>query len=84
VAPRVLRNSFIDLWNGRDDQAWHERERLAAELTTSIREQRAHELIPITGEVAGIVTEILPAGEIVRRMVAEAEVAARSAAGLMR
>lgn len=34
---------------------------------------RAHELIPLAGQSAGQVHEILPAAEILRRMVEQAE-----------
>jgi nitronate monooxygenase/enoyl-[acyl-carrier protein] reductase II len=77
VAPRVLRNEFIDEWLGRDDEVLRERERLTAEVMTAIKEKRPHELIPITGEIAGMATEILPAAEIVTRMVRDAEEALR-------
>ena len=39
-----------------------------------------HELLPFTGQTAGMVHDILPAGEIVERMVSEAELALTRAA----
>jgi enoyl-[acyl-carrier protein] reductase II len=82
AAPRVLRKPFIKQWLGRDDDVEREREQLANQVRTAMQEGRAHELIPITGEVAGMLKEILPANEIVRRMVAEAEAALGSTAPL--
>jgi nitronate monooxygenase/enoyl-[acyl-carrier protein] reductase II len=79
VAPRVLRTPFIERWLGRDDDVARERERLTAELRTAMEHGRSHELLLITGETAGMVTEVLPAAEIVRRMVEDAEVALRAA-----
>jgi enoyl-[acyl-carrier protein] reductase II len=73
VAPRVLRTPFIERWLGRDEEVAGQREGLVEEFTAAMDEGRAHELLPVTGEVAGMVKEILPAAEIVRRMVAEAE-----------
>ena len=73
VTPRVLRTPFVDEWLGRDDDVERERERLAAELMRAAQEGRAHELMAVTGEAAGLIAEILPAAEIVRRMVAGAE-----------
>jgi enoyl-[acyl-carrier protein] reductase II len=73
VAPRVLRTPFIERWLGRDEEVAGQREGLVEEFTAAMHEGRAHELLPVTGEVAGMVKEILPAAEIVRRMVAEAE-----------
>jgi NAD(P)H-dependent flavin oxidoreductase YrpB (nitropropane dioxygenase family) len=45
---------------------------------------RLHELVPLAGQTAGAIREILPAGEIVRRMMAEAKAALRGAAELAR
>jgi len=41
-----------------------------------------HELVPFTGQTAGLVREVLPAGEIVERMVSEAEEALERASAL--
>lgn len=45
----------------------------------TVRERRPA-LTPFTGQTAGLVGEVLPAGEIVRRMAAEACAALRHAA----
>jgi nitronate monooxygenase/enoyl-[acyl-carrier protein] reductase II len=49
---------------------------------SAIKERRPHELLPFTGQTAGIIRDILPAAEIVRKMVAEAEQALERAATL--
>jgi enoyl-[acyl-carrier protein] reductase II len=84
VAPRVLRTPFIERWLGRDEQVAGQREGLVEELTAAVQEGRAHELLPITGEVAGMVKQILPAGEIIRQMVADAEALIGDMAALTR
>jgi enoyl-[acyl-carrier protein] reductase II len=71
--PRVLRTPFVEEWNQRRDEVEREAERLSNDLITAIQQGRAHELVPFTGQTAGMIHEIMPAGEIVRRMVAEAE-----------
>jgi nitronate monooxygenase/enoyl-[acyl-carrier protein] reductase II len=73
VVPRVIRTPFVDEWWGRRDEAGQAAERLRSEVMTSLREGRAHELVPFTGQTAGLIREILPAAEIVRRIVADAE-----------
>jgi enoyl-[acyl-carrier protein] reductase II len=50
-----------------------EAERLRDEVLSAIRGRTTHELLPFTGQTAGMVHEVSPAGEIVERMVAEAE-----------
>jgi enoyl-[acyl-carrier protein] reductase II len=83
TVPRSLRTPFVDRWNGRRAQAEREAERLREELGAAMREGRAHELVPLTGQTAGMITEVLPVAEIIRRMTAEAEAALRSLHGLL-
>ncbi|MFY9586485.1 MAG: nitronate monooxygenase [Actinomycetota bacterium] len=77
TAPRLLRNAFVDEWLGRDEEVARDRERLTAEVMTAARQGRPHEVLPVTGEIAGMATEILPASEIVARMVRDADEALR-------
>jgi enoyl-[acyl-carrier protein] reductase II len=77
--PRVLRTPFVDEWNRRPDDVPAAAERLRGELMAALAEHRAHELVPFSGQTAGLVREILAAAEIVRRMVADAEAALVSA-----
>jgi enoyl-[acyl-carrier protein] reductase II len=81
--PRVLRTPFVEEWNQRRDEVEHEAERLSNDLITAIQQGRAHELVPFTGQTAGMIHEIMPAGEIVRRMVAEAEKTLQGATELL-
>jgi nitronate monooxygenase/enoyl-[acyl-carrier protein] reductase II len=80
--PRVLRTPFVDEWNARREEIGAEAARLSAELVASVRENRAHELVPFTGQTAGMIRDVLPAAEIVGRLVSEEEAALRSAPGL--
>jgi enoyl-[acyl-carrier protein] reductase II len=57
---------------------------LGGEVISALREGRGHELIPFTGQSAGMIHEVLAAGEIVRGLVAEAEEALRTAGSLSR
>lgn len=72
-APRVLRTDWVDRYQDDPEAATRDREQLGAELVEAVRAGRGHELVPFTGQSTGLISEILPAGEIVRRMVAEAE-----------
>jgi enoyl-[acyl-carrier protein] reductase II len=82
--PRVLRTTFVEEWNRRQEEVEREAERLSEELITAVRQGRGHELVPFTGQTAGMIREILPAGEIVRELVREAEETLRTAASLPR
>ena len=73
VVPRVIRTPFVDEWRGRRDEGGRAAEWLRGEVMAALREGRAHELVPFTGQTAGLIRELLPAAEIVRRIVAEAE-----------
>jgi enoyl-[acyl-carrier protein] reductase II len=73
VVPRVIRTAFVSEWERRPTEAAEQAERLRAEIMASVLEQRPHELTPFTGQTAGLIREVLPAGEIVRRLVTEAE-----------
>ena len=71
--PRALPTDFVERWNADPDGAATAGERLRGELIEAARAGRGHELVPFTGQTAGLINEILPAGEIVRRMLEEAE-----------
>ncbi len=73
VVPRVIRTDFVTEWEGRAEEAGAEAERLRGEIMGSIQRGTPHELTPFTGQTAGLIRDVLPAGEIVRRMVAEAQ-----------
>jgi enoyl-[acyl-carrier protein] reductase II len=82
VVPRVIRTDFVTRWEGRADEAREQAEQLGAEIMASVREGRQHEMTPFTGQTAGLIRELLPAAEIVRRMIGEAEGALAAAAAL--
>jgi enoyl-[acyl-carrier protein] reductase II len=70
---RAIRTPFIDQWQQRRDEAKQQAERLRSEVLAAAQQGRLHELMPVAGQSAGLIRDILPAGEIVRRMVAEAQ-----------
>lgn len=78
VVPRVIRTDFVAAWQGRAGEAAEQAERLRGEIMGSVRRGRPDELTPFTGQTAGLIAEVLPAGEIVRAMVADAQEALRT------
>lgn len=80
VVPRVLRTTFVDEWHGRSDEAAAQSERLRREIMASVRDGRPDALTPFTGQTAGLIDEVLPAGEIVQLLAAGAVAALRRGA----
>jgi nitronate monooxygenase/enoyl-[acyl-carrier protein] reductase II len=72
AVPNVIRTSFVDQWRSHPDEAQREADRLRGEIMDAVRERQIHDVLPFTGQSAGLVHEILPAAEIVASMVAGA------------
>ncbi len=77
AVPRSLTTPFIETWSGRSHEVAQHADRLRGELDEAMRSGRAHELIPLAGQSAGHIHEVLPAAEIIRRFVEEGEEAVR-------
>jgi enoyl-[acyl-carrier protein] reductase II len=82
VVPRVLSSPFVERWQGSPDEAREHAEDLRAQIMAAVTRRRPDEIVPFAGQTAGLIGEVLPAGEIVRRIVSEAEEALKRAAGL--
>jgi enoyl-[acyl-carrier protein] reductase II len=79
VVPRVIRTDFVSEWESRAGDAAAEAEALQAKILGSVREGRVHEVVPFTGQTAGLIRDVRPAGAIVRDLVAGAEQALKLA-----
>lgn len=73
TAPRALRTPFVEQWQGDRDAARQHAERLQHEIMGAARQGKLLDYVPFTGQTAGAIREVLPAAEIVRRLIAEAE-----------
>jgi nitronate monooxygenase/enoyl-[acyl-carrier protein] reductase II len=80
VRPRVLRSAFVDRWNDDPDGVSLHASQLREQLLAAARDGRLHELVPFSGQTAGLIREVLPAAEIVRRLVEDARRALRRTA----
>jgi nitronate monooxygenase len=70
---RCLRNGFAQRWLGREDEMAAQGEAVAREYAAA-RERRDFDVAAvIAGEACGLIHDIPPAGEIVARIVAQAE-----------
>jgi enoyl-[acyl-carrier protein] reductase II len=73
VAPRSLRTPLVD--HLREHPEWIDPAAFGPRIRASVLEGRGDEYLPFAGQSAGLIDEVLPAAEIVRRIVAEAEAA---------
>jgi nitronate monooxygenase/enoyl-[acyl-carrier protein] reductase II len=84
TVPRAIRTPFIDEWQAHRDEARRQAERLQGEVMVALQAGRFSELVPFAGQTAGAISDLLPAGEIVRRLVLDADEALGRAAALGR
>ena len=82
AVPRVLPTPFVTAWLDRPEEAQREAKRLRGEIIDAVRSGTTSEILPFTGQTVGLVHDVLPAAEIVRRIVAEAERALAGGAAL--
>lgn len=82
TAPRALRTRFIDEWRHRPDDARREAENLRGQIMAAVQQGQMFQYIPFSGQSAGLIHDVLPAGDIVGRLVTEAEEALERAARL--
>jgi enoyl-[acyl-carrier protein] reductase II len=70
---RMLRTPFLAKWDGRSDELADHADELGTEMIDAILAGNGHEYTPFAGQSAGLIDDILPAAEIVRRTVGEAQ-----------
>ncbi len=83
TAPRARRTPFLDTWQQQRDAGTLDAGRIRREVMAAIDAGRIHELLPLMGQSAGAMHAILPAGEIVRRIAAEAREVLKGAAAFL-
>jgi nitronate monooxygenase/enoyl-[acyl-carrier protein] reductase II len=72
TVPRAIKTAFVEKWQDRRDEAVKNADRLRAEITGAAQQGSFHEYVPFAGQTVGLINDILPAGDIVRRIVQEA------------
>lgn len=75
---RSIKTPFIDELLARPELARREADRILGVLRTAIQAGNVHEVMPTAGQSAGGIRDVLPAAEIIGRMVSEAEEALAS------
>ena len=79
---RSLHTAFLDEWSAKREEARRERDRLRGQIVSTTRAGRQHECLLTAGQTVGGINEILSVGEIMRKLMAEAEAALARAPGL--
>lgn len=79
-APRALRTPLVDRLE-RDPDSIGPAE--VHQLLEKVRAGRGEDALPFTGQSAELVHDVVPAGELIERLVAQAETAARRTTGLV-
>ena len=75
---RTLRNRFTERWHGREAAMDGTLDAIRADYGRAVEAGDLDEAAVVVGEAADLIRDVPPAGELVRRMVAEAEAALRS------
>lgn len=70
---RVLRNAYVARWHGRERELMEVADAEAAKYRKAWSEGDPEGSNTFVGEVVGLISDIAPAGEIIRRMVEDAE-----------
>ena len=83
TVPRSLRTPFHDQWAQRRAEAVQKVEELRGEIQAAVAEGRFHEYMPFAGQSAGLIHEVLPVREIIRRLMSQAEETLRQAPTLV-
>lgn len=73
TAGRVLRTPFLERWTGREAELAAQAATVGPEIVRAILAGGGHEHVPFAGQSVGLVHEVLPAADIVRRVVTDAE-----------
>jgi nitronate monooxygenase len=70
---RVARNRFIERWAGREWEVRQRRTEIARGLAQARANNDMDEASLMMGQTAGLINDIVPAGQLVERIAAEAE-----------
>ncbi|MBM3944728.1 MAG: nitronate monooxygenase [SAR202 cluster bacterium] len=80
VAPRMLASPFTREWADRREEARRRAEHLQEEIGAASQKGTWGDMMPFTGQTAGLIHDVLPAADIIRRIMAEAKRTLKDAA----
>ena len=70
---RSLHNRFIERWAGREWQLRQRQREVAAQMEAARQRDEIDEYYLLIGQTAGLIDEVMPAGQLVRAIAEEAE-----------
>jgi NAD(P)H-dependent flavin oxidoreductase YrpB (nitropropane dioxygenase family) len=73
AAVRAIRNAFLDRWLGREEEVRAMGGKLGERLAEARRQDDREEMALMAGESVGLIDDLPAAGEVVERMVRQAE-----------
>lgn len=82
TVPRAIRTPFQQQWSERRQEARARADSIRNEMLPALIAGRFHEYVPFAGETVGLIREVLPVAEIIRRLVDEATAALQQSAAL--
>ena len=80
---RALRTQFTDRWQQRGDEVRSDPTTALTEMANAAAEDRLEELLVVGGQSAGLISDLLPAADIVQMLVSDAETALTNSASLI-
>ena len=83
IGDRVIRNDYTNEWHGRDAEVVAKSEALKAQVTDAIQAKDAGTAPIRAGNAVGLISSVEPAGELLRKIVEEAESILRSRPGAL-
>ncbi len=83
TVPSAIRTPFIDDWLTRESSGAVDADAFRNEIINAAGEGRFAELVPLAGQSSGLITEVLPAAEIIEQMCQQAEWILRSLSAIV-
>jgi len=80
TVPRAIRTPFQERWQGRPEELRAQADAVRGELLPALGAGRFHEYVPFAGQTVGLIRDLPPVAQIIRRLLDEAGEALRQAA----
>lgn len=79
TVPRAIRTPFQERWRDQPDELREQADAVRGELLPALAAGRFHEYVPFAGQTVGLIRDLPPVAEIIRRLMDETGAALRQA-----